>query len=137
MIKDVIDRLDAAKIFKHTGGAAGFVVASETKPSALPAAYVLPLNIGAEKNGKEGGVSQRINPAFGIAIAVSNVSDPKGAAALIDREMACDSVMKALLGWVPRIDCEPMEYGGGALLSFKNGVLWWQEIYSTKYLIQS
>lgn len=142
MIADVITRLGEAKVgnvklFKVIEGAAGFAKASETKPTASPAVYVLPLNKGAEKNKADDFVLQWVKPAFGIAIALSNVSDRKGEAALIDVESACKEVEKVLLGWVPRSDCKPMEYGGGALLGFRNGVLWWQEIYGTEHLIQS
>ena len=137
MISSVIARLKTVSALKLVSDAADFETAAGTKPMAVPAAYVLPLQEHPGANELGCAVAQMVTAAFGIALAITNVADAKGGRALLDLGALRKQVRLALLGWVPDEAQFPMEFGGGALLGFKNGVLWWQDIYVTQYLIKS
>lgn len=136
MIGLLITRLTGTAPLKLVAGAADFATAAETKPAALAAAYVLPLHEAAGANQLDCAVMQMVSVSFGIAYAVANVADAKGKAALTALEQVRQAGRDKLLGWAPE-GADPLEYGGGALLGFKNGVVWWQDIYTTQYLIKA
>lgn len=132
------DRLSTLAVLKLVSGAADFATAAESRPRILPAAYVLPLQEGAGSNAlSAGGVAQLIAASYGVALAVANVSDATGRAALLDLKTVRDALSPALLGWTPGDDLAPFEFGGGSLLGFHNGVLWWQDVYSTEFIIKT
>ena len=137
MIADIETRLKSVGALNLVAGAAAFEVAAAAKPTAVPAAYVLPLQEHPGANELACAVAQLVTASFGIALATTNVADAKGCNALIDIGALRKSVRQALLGWVPAGAQFPMEFGGGALLGFKNGVLWWQDIYVTQYIIKN
>ena len=82
MISSLIAQIETAAALKLVSGAADFETAAESRPTVLPAAYVLPLNVHPGENESLYGVTQRVTSSFGIALALSNVADPKGRAAL-------------------------------------------------------
>ena len=137
MISSVIARLKTVSALKLVSGAADFEAAADSRPTAIPAAYVLPLQELAGPNELGCAVAQLVTASFGIALATTNVSDAKGRGALVDIEALRKQARQALLGWVPAGAEFPMEFGGGALLGFKKGVLWWQDVYVTQYLIKN
>lgn len=137
MIAALIARLDALPVLKLVSGAADFATAAEAKPLALPAAYLLPLQEQPGANQLSMAVAQVVTASFGIALAIANVADAKGRAALADLAAVRAAVGPALLGWAPNEDCTPLEYAGGALLGFKSGVLWWQDVYVTQFVIKT
>ena len=137
MIPSIIAQLKTVGALKLVAGAAAFEVAAAAKPAAVPAAYVLPLQEHPGTHELACAVAQLVTASFGIALAITNVADAKGCAALLDIGELRKSVRQVLLGWVPAGAQFPMEFGGGALLGFKNGVLWWQDIYVTQYLIKN
>ena len=137
MISGLIDRLKTVGALKLVGGAPAYAAAAEARPTALPAAYVLPLQEQPGANELACAVAQMVTASFGIALAITNVADAKGGGALLDIDALRKSVRQGLLGWTPDGAQFPMEFGGGALLGFKNGVLWWQDIYVTQYLIKN
>lgn len=137
MITSIIAQLKTVGALNLVDGAAAFETAAATKPKALPAAYVLPLQEHAAANELACAVAQMVTASFGIALAITNFADGKGCKALLDIEALRKQVRPALLGWLPDGAQLPMEFGGGALLGFKNGVLWWQDIYVTQYLIKN
>ena len=138
MVDDIIVRLKTAPVLKLVAGAADFSTAAESRPKALPAAYVLPLHertLGDEEIGC--GVTQVVEATFGVAIAVANVSDAKGGAAVVGLDAIRLAVRKALLGWAPDGCEDGFEYAGGALLGFAGNVLWWQDAYSILYVLDA
>lgn len=138
MIEALIERLEAISLLKLVAGAVDFAAAAEAAPPATPAAYVLPLQEAASANQLSCAVAQTVTASFGIALAVSNVADAKGVAALADLKPVRRAVGPALLGWTPDGETySPLEYAGGALLGFKNGVLWWQDVYVTQFIIKN
>ena len=130
MVDDIIVRLKTAPVLKLVAGAADFSAASESRPKALPAAYVLPLSERVLHNdGLGDDVTQVVEATYGIALALSNVSDAKGGAAAIDLDTLRDAVREALLGWCPAGCEDTFSYAAGALLGFANQVIWWQDAY--------
>ncbi len=138
MIEAFETRLREIVELKLVAGSVAFASAAESKPAALPAAYVLPLQEDPSANELgDIGVMQLVRATFGIAYAVANVADGKGRAASIDLQALRRLGMAKLLGWVPADECSPLGYGGGAVLGFKNGVLWWQDIFAADFVIKS
>ena len=130
MVDDIIVRLKTAPVLKLVAGAADFSAASKSRPKALPAAYVLPLSERVLHNdGLGDDVTQVVEATYGIALALSNVSDAKGGAAAIDLDTLRDAVREALLGWCPAGCEDTFSYAAGALLGFANQVIWWQDAY--------
>jgi hypothetical protein len=77
-------------------------------------------------------VEQRVPATVGVAICVRNVADAKGSGASLDLDTVRLAVRQSLLGWSPP-GCDPVQFDSGALLGFKSGYLWWQDIYRTTY----
>ena len=128
---------DACPQFNLIGGAAEFERASNGL-TALPAAFVLP----ARERGTDSPfanqiVEQNVGAEFSIVVAVKNVSDATGAAAVDELEAVRTPVRDALLGWAPADGYFGCEFRSGDLLAFNNGVLWWGDVFSTAYLIRS
>lgn len=138
MLADIIARLEAVAPLRLVSGAADFSAAAESRPKTLPAAYVLPLS--EHPQGDDGvgeGVTQVVEATFGVALALSNVSDAKGGAALGDLDAIRQAVREALLGWAPDGCEDGFSYAGGALLGFANNVLWWQDTFAILYLMDA
>ncbi len=133
-----IARLRAeAPMLKTAGGAVEYERALQNAP-ALPAAFVIPGRETATDN--EFGnqiVEQRVDVDFAVVLAVRNVSDASGAAALESLKPVRDAVCVALLNWQPDAEFYGCEYGGGELFAWKDGVIWWAETYRTSHLIRS
>lgn len=136
MIAEIIVRLDADKEalgLKLVAGAAALAQAIETRPAATPAVYVTPL---AENPGPaqfSGDDIQRIDAAIGVVFALKNVADPRGEAAQADLQALRDAVKASLLGWVPLEHHAPLSRGPSALQDFREGTVWWQDIYLSSF----
>lgn len=136
MISEIIARLSALPDFKLVSGAAGFAAAADRNPNATPALFVLRLSESAAPSPVYARVEQRVSATVGIVIVVRNVSDAAGAAAGADLEALRAVVRSALLGWSPN-GHDPLEFESAALLIFKDGHLWWQDAYRSRYDITS
>jgi hypothetical protein len=136
MIAETITYLQNGNLgLKLVAGAAEFQAAIEAKPTATPAAYVLAADeTGGPNHLGNGLVLQPITASIAIVLVTRNVADPKGAAATADMITLRRAVRTLLLGWAPTAVCEPYEYERGALAAFKDGHLWWQDVYRTSYL---
>lgn len=121
---------------KLVGGAADFQVASEAKPTVTPACFVILLE---DYPGPSNTTSliQRVEVSVGIVLVVRNVTDNKGAAALQDLEVLRSAVKQVLLGWEPDQGYDPYERGPGRLMAFRDGHMWWMDIYKTAYFDRS
>lgn len=138
MIEAIIDRLAALPELKMVAGAAEFQAASATNPKAAPAAYVFLLSEAASSNSLGNvAVLQRVQAQIGVSIAVRNVADAQGAASGLDIQAVRGAVKTALLGWPPAAGHEPLERVSSDLLAFRDGYLWWQDVYATAYYDRS
>jgi hypothetical protein len=134
----VIARLrDAVPILLLVGGAAKFEQALAGL-TTLPAAFVLPATeTGGPSPYMDQTVEQAIAAEFAVLIAVRNLADDEGEAAVGSLQPVREAVRQALLNWAPAIDYDGCEFRAGELLAFDNGVLWWTDRYGTAYLIRS
>jgi len=132
MIDDVVAYLKASvPALKQVGAAAQFQNAVEANPKATPAAFVISLGDDPLPSAMADQVIQRVNMTLGVVLVVRNLSDTKGVAAGQDMEVLRAQVKAALLGWQPAPEFDPLQRGRGALLAFKDGHMWWQDIYLT------
>lgn len=119
-------------------GDAADLAAIKRETMKYPSAYVVPL---ADKGGPNdldtGLVEQRREPRIGVVMVVRNVRATKGATALSDVETLRQAIDDALLGWSPEAKYDPMLFASGKLLSMENGVMFWQDEYTTAYLRRS
>ena len=104
--------------------------------TALPAAYLLPGAEGPDGQNHPNVARQIIEERLTVVLAVRNVSDSQGAAALDDLREIINEVRKALIGWRPTDetppDRTPLVWVGGDPVGFTDQVLLWAEHYSTR-----
>lgn len=138
MIESIVMQLRAqVPSLKLVGGAVQFEAAKDGL-TALPAAFVLPSGESAEESPwLDTLVQQRVGTEFVVVIAVRNLADAQGAAALDVLSPVRAEVRNALLNWKPADADDGCGYRNGRLVAFANGVLWWQDIYATAYTIRS
>lgn len=137
MIAETITRLTAIdNAFKLVEGAAALEAAMRAKPTAMPAAYVIPLRESGNRSPTYSRTRQRVATTFGVVYALANVADAKGAAAQADLTTLRGQTFGSLLGWSPT-GADPLEFDSGALLALKDGVLWWQDAFRTQTAISS
>lgn len=129
----IVDRLKAqASSLRHVGGAAN-LAALKSAPSRTPAAWVVPVSESAGANVSATiDVAQRIRRRFGVVIAVRDIRDATGEAALDGGlAQARSEIAAALVAWSPDQGSGAIMSAGGRLLSFSSGVLWWQDEFET------
>lgn len=133
MITEIIARLQAAvPALKLVEGAAGFQVASAANPKASPAAFVFPVSATGGPTLTYSRVEQRVDALVAVVYAVRNVADAAGDAARADMEALRSAALSVLLGWSPP-GCDALTYASGQLLAFRDGWMWWQDVYATKF----
>jgi hypothetical protein len=135
MIESIISRIEASiSDFKLVGGSVQFTTNAERPtPMAVPACFVL---VNAELPGPPAAANlliQQVQMEIGIITVVRNVADVTGRAASLDTEQLRKKVKDLLYGWVPEGASAPLARGPGSLLAFRDGHVWWQDIYSTSY----
>lgn len=135
MIAAIIERIrQGVPDLKLVGGSVQFTAAAERQPTAVPACFVL---THSELPGPPAAANlliQRVRIDIGIVLVVRNVSDTTGQAAALDTEQLRQKVKDQLYGWMPAGAQEPLSRGPGQLLAFREGHVWWQDIYSTSYI---
>lgn len=122
---------------RQVAGAAGFQVAVESGVSTPPAAYAVLLEERAAASEFGDAVIQRVEVLIAVCLVVRNVADARGAAAAQDMDALRGAVKTALLGWVPAEGCDPLQRTGARLLTFTDGLMWWQETYRSAYYDRS
>lgn len=138
MIAAIRQRLADADIgLKLVAGAAQFQAATDANPVATPAAFVIRVRDAGSGSPTYGRVRQMVAASVAIVLAVQNVADPKGEAAGDDIEELRAAVRNTLLGWAPVGEYKPLEFESGALVAFRGGHLWWQDIYRYQFPISS
>lgn len=137
MIASVQAQLRTVAGLKLVGGAADFERA-QMGLTTMPAAFVIPARESAGDNAFGNQiVQQTVAATFTVALAVRNLADAEGAAALESLEPVRVAVRDALLNFVPEDCTDGCEYDSGELVAFANGVLWWADAYRTAYLLRS
>lgn len=134
----IVDRLESqVSALKLVGSAANFANAA-LKLAVFPAAFVLPATESAERNPfMDQAVEQTVSMQFGVAFAVRDLKTSDGSAAHDALEPVRSPVRDALLGWKPPDAEAGIEFVGGQLIEFENGVMWWVDTYRTEYMIRS
>lgn len=133
LLAPIITQVQTVGVLKRVLGAVDFASAQQDI-SGLPVAYVIPLSDAAAPNRLlSGAIEQRVTERFGVIVAINNVRDVRGQAAKEDLESIRGQIINALIGWQPDQGYDPIEYGGGRILSLVNTVLWWQLEFVTAY----
>lgn len=130
----IVARLKAQLTALRSVGASADLDAAIEGPSAMPAAFVLPLAESAQDMEMTGATGQRITQAFGVLHVLSNKRDAQGGAALDDLKTHRLSLRAALVGWVlDETTGEPVTFTGGRLLRLDgDGRLWWIDEFALK-----
>jgi hypothetical protein len=107
-------------------GAAELDAAMAAAAPGTPAAYVLPLAMGAGELLYASQYHQRLDTMVGVVLCCSNASDARGEAAMTDLTGLRRQVILALCGWAPWAG-EMVAMDGGAIIGLKDGCLWWRD----------
>lgn len=135
MIDELIARIKATvPALKAVGTAANFQVAVENNPAVTPCCFVITLDEQPGPNKlADCVVQQHVNLTVGIILVVRNLKDARGEAAGVDMETLRKLVKDQVFGWQVSSEFDPFERGGSHLLTFKDGHMWWQDLYITAY----
>jgi hypothetical protein len=99
--------------------------------------YIFQERVTATDSQLVGATMQRLAVSFAVLIVVRNVKDARGADAA-DASYTLQAALKtALLGWCPDASADPLEYSGGALVSFANGFFIWKDTFITHQFIRA
>lgn len=118
---------------REVAGAADLRGVLEGRVTA-PAAYIYRLRNSAGPNQLDNAVSQTVRESYAVVVVTQNLRDARGGDSSDTNEALCDQVSDALLGWSPDVAADALEYGGGQLVSMKDGYFYWQEVYTTARL---
>lgn len=118
-------------------GAADFQRATEDLPKATPAAYVFSAEESADEGGFDQPTIQRLRITVVVVLVVRQVADTTGAAASIDIDILRADVWAALHGARPDADHEPLTFASGGIVSFRDGLLWWSDTWSSATYVVS
>jgi hypothetical protein len=139
MIEATIARIKTnVPALKLVDGAAGFQSAAESNPKVTPACFVFLQGEAPMPNMlSDMFVQQKVPCTVGVILVARNLTDAKGIAAGSDMEALRKLVKDQLFGWRPDAAYDPFERGSSNLLVFKDGHMWWQDLYLTSYLDRS
>jgi len=122
--------------FKEVAGAADMANIMAGRLTDL-GCYIFQERVTAAESQLANAIMQRLTVTFAVLIVVRNVKDARGADAA-DASYTLQAALKtALLGWTPDAGAEPLEYGGGALVSFANGFFIWKDTFITHQFIRA
>nr|WP_298099770.1 hypothetical protein [uncultured Shinella sp.] len=110
------------------------LAAVKDRPTAMPAAFVIPLRDASSGNQRAtGGVLQTTAADIGVVLIFENLASPLGDPAADELESLKGWVRARLVGF--EIDeCDPLEHIEGELVKARSGVVWWQETFGTSFL---
>lgn len=139
-LSKVINQLRTyATIFDgNVAGAAEFEQAlKDTGNLPLPAAYVIPLEDQAGDNMIRNALRQDVTERIGIIAAVDGSADRRGQGAVDGLHALRKAIHGAILNWHIEPDRAPrgIQYGGGHLLSWDRGRVFWMYIYELETYI--
>lgn len=131
------DRLALQTQIKKVGNAADLDAAMRNGVTTLPAAFVLPLgDSGEEADMMENAYMQHVAAQLGVVIAVRDLTDATGEAALATLQPISKLVDDVLINWSPDDSLDPFGYAGGQLLGFRDAVVFWQKDFVTGFYIR-
>jgi len=133
IIHEVIDRLSGADLGLTVKGSADLVKAQADQ--LRDSVFVMALDESAANNSLMTGVRQQVTLGIGVIIALGNRRDRRGQGAQDEINDRREDVRRLLLGWQPDSADDVMTYRGGRLLNIQDAVVWWQDEYSTQYMI--
>ncbi|WP_413722693.1 hypothetical protein ACL2XG_05335 [Sodalis sp. RH24] len=117
----------------RVAGAAEFKPIPEAAKMKLPAAYVIPLDDNVGENKSQTDYWQDVTDGFAVIIVANNV-DEKGQAATYDAVHTLRAeIIRALVGWQPEPDYNPIQYEGGNLLDIDRARLYYQFEFSARF----
>ena len=121
--------------FNEIAGAADLNSILAGRVSA-PGAYIFRLANAAAENTRVNAISQRIQESYAVVVVTRNVRD-KGRDSSDESEALCDLISNCLLGWEPASAEAPITYTGGKLITLRDDILFWQEVYKTARYIRA
>lgn len=123
-------------VFKEVAGAVNLqaILDGRIEPNGC---YIFRERNNAGSNTLMNAVSQLQTHYIGFVLVSRNVRGERGADSSDENEALCDALQAVLLGWEPSSNHSITEYAGGTLISFKNNLLIWRELYQTTSLIGS
>lgn len=123
---------------RFVGGSADYAAVKSLLDFAPPAAYVM---FATESAGNVPGPrGARVQPAqadFGVALAVRNYREQRGAQLGSELRTLLGQVRDALIGWVPpTTGATAVQWTGGAVMDYDDAMLLWVDVYSCTHLLQ-
>ncbi|WP_440411145.1 phage tail terminator protein [Neorhizobium petrolearium] len=104
------------------------------RPTAMPAAFVIPLRAASTGNQRAtGGVLQATAADIGVVIIFENLASPLGDPAADELESLTTWVRRRIIG-MEIGENDPIEHIEGELVKARSGVVWWQETFGTSFL---
>ncbi|MBV6287359.1 phage tail terminator protein [Pseudomonas aegrilactucae] len=99
---------------------------------AHPSAYVIASDDEAEPNDLVTGVRQVISDGFDV-IVVLDTTDERGQEAAHDLHVLRADIWRALVGWKPEPEYDPITYGGGALIFINRARVVYRYSFSAEF----
>jgi hypothetical protein len=137
-VRPLIQARIAAQIpaFKEVAGASSLTAILQGRLSES-GCYIFREKNAPEANELVNAISQRVIVSIGLVIVVRNVKDAHGNDADDISFNLQNSLKTALLGWQPEAGSDPMQFGGGGLVSFANGYHIWKDTFITQQFIRA
>ncbi|MGD9539089.1 MAG: hypothetical protein AB7P52_17790 [Alphaproteobacteria bacterium] len=139
MIQEVIQRLKdqvPPPALRAVEGAAEFAALDDRGAPQAPQAWVIPLTEAAGENRMVNIVAQTVRAEIAVVLAFRHVGDARGEAATLALEALRTDVRRALQGWAPE-GHTPLELVGSALVSYDDGIVWWQTNFRSEFEARS
>lgn len=102
---------------QRVAGAAEYEGLRNSSNLRVPAAYVVPMDESASANATQNSIMQTLTESFMVVVVISNQADPRGQDAYNQLHALRKELWRAILGWVPDEDYEPIEFSGGSILN--------------------
>lgn len=137
-VRDRLKTFVPAIGFNAVQGAAELEAALKNGLLTTPSAFVIPMAEAPAKNAFEfQSVSQDTTAMCGVVVAVRDLSDAVGEAAMATLRSIRGGVFDALVNWTSDPDFAPFVYGGGQVIGQRDQITLWQDDFITEYLIRA
>lgn len=139
MIAEIQQRLRNAQDtpFALVEGAVS-LAALKDRPTAMPAAFVIPVRAASSPNQRAtGAILQKTESDVGVVIIFENLTSPLYEDGADELESLYRFVREQLLGFEPGDDGEPLQHIDGELVKARGGIVWWQETFGTGHYQES
>jgi hypothetical protein len=137
MLDALETRLEQASTIKRVEGAVDLAAVMEAgkAPNITPTAYVVPLRETPGKSDRSMGPPvQTVTERIAIITVIKKAGDRRGKKANAELKLVRDEIRQLLFGYVPSSEYQRLALGPSGLLSFNNGVIWWQDEFITSQL---